>query len=191
VKRALPPLALLLAAVGAAAGCAPPGTAPPGDGDSNFGTPVPAVRTSSPPASPGGCPPSGARVTEGGGDAAMGLRVQGLTLENCGTRTIRLEGYPAVTAFDADGRAQDVEILHRAADIPMAPDTLDKPPTTITLSHGQKATTTLVWRGINESLAAPVTVTALELQPAGRITLDRTMDLGSTGRFAITAWQLG
>ena len=42
------------------------------------------------------CPPEGVRFEVGEGDAAMGLRVLGITLVNCGTRDYRLNGYPDV-----------------------------------------------------------------------------------------------
>ncbi|WP_443041958.1 DUF4232 domain-containing protein [Streptomyces sp. B21-106] len=54
------------------------------------------------PSEPGVCPPSGVRVTADDGDSAMGLRVVGLLLENCGTKDRTLDGYPRLSLLDDD-----------------------------------------------------------------------------------------
>lgn len=46
------------------------------------------------------CPPSGMRVTTDEGDAAMGLRVVGMRLINCGTGVVRTNGYPRLQLLD-------------------------------------------------------------------------------------------
>ncbi|WP_368396462.1 DUF4232 domain-containing protein [Streptomyces sclerotialus] len=54
------------------------------------------------PAEAGTCPPSGVRITADDGEAAMGLRVVGLRLENCGTRPYRLDGSPELALLDEE-----------------------------------------------------------------------------------------
>ncbi|MFD7166875.1 DUF4232 domain-containing protein [Streptomyces violascens] len=62
-------------------------------------TKVPAAEA--PPAS-GECPASGIRLTTDDGDAAMGLRVVGLHLQDCGKRDYSLDGYPLLELLDKD-----------------------------------------------------------------------------------------
>ncbi|GAA2153298.1 hypothetical protein GCM10009760_50870 [Kitasatospora kazusensis] len=64
-------------------------------------------------AAPGGpCPRSGIRVYTDAGDAAMGLRAVSLHLENCGTQTSRLDGYPRLQLLDERHQVVDtVQVL--------------------------------------------------------------------------------
>lgn len=65
----------------------------------------------------GPCPDSGMRLYADEGDAAMGLRAVGLHLVNCGTRPLRLHGYPKLTIQDEDHRPVDgVRILRDRSD---------------------------------------------------------------------------
>lgn len=74
------------------------------------------------PTEPGDCPSSGLRVSADDGDAAMGLRVVGLWLENCGTADHHIEGYPRLTLLGQDHEPVDgVEILQGAGDITSSP----------------------------------------------------------------------
>jgi hypothetical protein len=184
-------------------GCAQPGssgTVEAGDGVSDT---VPRVSSSPSPvgvvpsaAAAVTCPPEGVRVEPGTGDAASGLRVLGITLTNCGKRTYRIDGYPAVRSLDKDRTALDVQVLKGVAEIAGPIPEWNAPPQPVTLKPGQRATAVVAWRNTYDNLEhPPVDVTFLEVAPlAGRpaqvIAPDNGLDLGSTGRIGVSAWRL-
>ncbi|WP_369383897.1 DUF4232 domain-containing protein [Streptomyces sp. cg36] len=154
-------------------------------------TKVRRVPTAEAPAAQGPCPSSGVRVTSDDGDAAMGLRVLGLRLENCGTRPYEVNGYPALELLDADGRrAKGVEVRHGGAGIALVTG-FDAAPRPFTLQPGETASAGLMWRNTTTSGDAVnlpyVRVTA---RPgAAPVRLTPELDLGTTGRAGVSAWQ--
>ncbi|MFF1558890.1 DUF4232 domain-containing protein [Streptomyces sp. NPDC058279] len=152
---------------------------------------VRAVPAAEAPAPAGTCPPSGIRVTADDGDAAMGLRVVGLHLTYCGTGTYELDGYPALRLFDEHHKpVTGIEVLHGTAEISTGIGR-DAPPAPLTLHPGESASASLAWRnttGSGEAVNAPyVTVTAKPGAPA--VTVTPELDLGTTGRLGVGAWQ--
>ncbi|MEV6209401.1 DUF4232 domain-containing protein [Kitasatospora sp. NPDC051914] len=119
----------------------------------------------------GVCPPSGTRVYADEGDAAMGLRVVGLHLENCGAGTVELNGYPELQVIDEEHRpVGDVRIL-----------------------PGERAYAGLVWRNTVEVGTADL-VNAPYLRVRAKAGADPVMvipelDLGTTGRLGVGAWK--
>ncbi|BCJ49578.1 hypothetical protein Asp14428_10530 [Actinoplanes sp. NBRC 14428] len=184
-----PRLAVPLALGVLLAGCGPPpvsaGTQPP--------APVSPAPAPSAPAGRG-CPEEGVRVEVGQGDAASGLRVLGLSLVNCGSRAYRVKGYPGLRALGADRNALGVRVLHGAATIAGSGLPGDGPPGPVVLEPGERAGATLAWRNTYDDLREPpVTVRFLEVAPvAGRpvqvVEPEHGLDLGSTGRIAVSAW---
>lgn len=87
------------------------------------------VPASEAPAAPGTCPASGVRVSADKGDAAMGLRVVGLHLDNCGTRDYNVDGHPLLELLDDDLKHVDgVKILDGGGEItPVARTTSSSP----------------------------------------------------------------
>ncbi|MEV6124535.1 DUF4232 domain-containing protein [Streptomyces sp. NPDC052077] len=142
------------------------------------------------PAAAGDCPASGLRLTADDGDAAMGLRVVGLHLENCGSRPYALYGYPVVGLLDDALRpVGGVEILRGTGDIPMAGDS--EPPRPLTLPPGGAAAATLAWRNTTEA-GEPVTVPYVRVRPkegADPVIVAPNLDLGTTGRLGVSAWR--
>ncbi|MFI1172459.1 DUF4232 domain-containing protein [Streptomyces melanogenes] len=136
------------------------------------------------------CPPSGMRVTTDEGDAAMGLRVVGMRLINCGTGVIRTNGYPRLELLDERRRpVTGVRILDGTGAISTAggPDT---PPRPVTLRPGETASASLMWRNTTES-GAPmnipyVRVTVKPGSPTAIVTPE--LDLGTTGRLGVGPW---
>lgn len=103
------------------------------------------VPASEAPAAPGTCPASGIRVSADEGDAAMGLRVVGLHLDNCGTGAYSVEGYPLLELLDDDLEPVDgVEILDGSGEITTGAGP-DEQPGPVTLEPGESATT--AWSG--------------------------------------------
>ncbi|EDY42042.2 conserved hypothetical protein [Streptomyces sp. SPB074] len=139
----------------------------------------------------GGCPASGVRVRAGtGGEAAMGLRVVGLRLLNCGAREYAVEGYPALELLDED-RAPlgGVRMLRGSREITSAIEGAG-PPHRVVLRPGESARASLVWRNTTD-LGTPVTARYVRVRAKdGAVpeTLPEHIDLGTTGRLGVTPW---
>ncbi|KIF71083.1 lipoprotein [Streptomyces sp. AcH 505] len=150
-------------------------------------TKVPAAEA---PTEPGACPASGIRVSVDRGDAAMGLRVVGLHLDNCGTRTYTVEGYPLLQLLDEDRKPVDgVQILEGSAEISTGagPDT---PPGPVTLKPGEEATSALVWRNTTQ-MGTAVNVPYVRVRAkagADPVTVTPKLDLGTTGKLGVKPW---
>uniref|UniRef100_UPI00131CAB0F DUF4232 domain-containing protein n=1 Tax=Streptomyces sp. NRRL S-378 TaxID=1463904 RepID=UPI00131CAB0F len=164
-------------------------SAQPGTGGApNRGAPTPE------PSSAPACPEGGVRLVETGGDAAMGLRVEGFQLINCGTGAYVLEGYPQVGLRDGRNELLDVSVEHGSAGITTGVPDIDAAPQRVTLAPGQAAAWSVVWRNLVNDAAVPATtVPVLEIEPrpgAPRLWLRpaRPFDLGNTGRLGISAW---
>ncbi|WP_217142228.1 DUF4232 domain-containing protein [Streptomyces sp. AC627_RSS907] len=143
------------------------------------------------PAAAGSCPPSGLRLTADKGDAAMGLRVVGLHLENCGGRPYSLEGYPVLELLDGELEPVDgIDVLRGTDDIPMAGDG-DGLPRRVTLRPGESAVSGLAWRNTTQAGAA-VTVPYVRVRAesgSDPVMVAPDLDLGTTGRLGVRAWR--
>ncbi|MFH8801262.1 DUF4232 domain-containing protein [Streptomyces sp. NPDC017936] len=142
------------------------------------------------PSEAGTCPPSGIRVFADRGDAAMGLRVVGLHLENCGSRAYTVNGYPLLELLD-DAREPvgGVKILHGGGGIATGTGA-DEPPRPVTLEPGEEATATLVWRNTTE-FGDPVNVPHVRVRAkdgADPVTVTPHLDLGTTGKLGVGPW---
>ncbi|MER5864882.1 DUF4232 domain-containing protein [Kitasatospora sp. NPDC002040] len=141
---------------------------------------------------PGVCPPSGMRVSADRGDAAMGLRAVGLHLENCGTGTVELNGYPELQVVGQDHKPVDgVQILHGGSAISTGAGA-DDPPRPLALKPGERAYAGLVWRNTVElGQADPVNAPYLRVRAkagAAPVMVVPELDLGTTGRLGVGAW---
>jgi hypothetical protein len=149
------------------------------------------VRADEAPAAAGVCPPSGIRVTADQGDAAMGLRVVGLHLENCGTGDYTLDGYPHLELLDADREpVEGIQVLRGSGDITALPD-FDKAPGPVTLKPGQTAVSGLVWRNAT-GFGTRVDVPYVRIRAktgADPVTVTPHLDLGTTGKLGVRPWQ--
>ncbi|MGC9440204.1 DUF4232 domain-containing protein [Streptomyces sp. WG5] len=143
------------------------------------------------PAPAGSCPPSGLRLSADKGDAAMGLRVVGLHLENCGTRPHSLEGYPVLQLLDEGLEpVEGIEILRGTDDIPMAGEG-DEPPRPVTLQPGESAVSGLAWRNTTE-FGEAVTVPYVRVRAeagSAPVVVTPHLDLGTTGKLGVRAWE--
>ncbi|WP_411105507.1 DUF4232 domain-containing protein [Streptomyces sp. cmx-4-9] len=141
------------------------------------------------------CPEGGVRLAEGGGDAAMSLRVEGYELLNCGAVDYVLEGFPEVRLLDKARRPVEVAVGHGSAPITSQVPAVDAPAERVLLKPGQAASLTTVWRNlVTDSSVPAVEGWALEVTPkpgAPRLTLEltRPVDLGNTGRLGIGPWR--
>ncbi|MFI6055852.1 DUF4232 domain-containing protein [Streptomyces violascens] len=143
------------------------------------------------PAEPGTtCPASGIRVSADSGDAAMGLRIVGLHLENCGTRDYTVEGYPLLELLDGDLKpVRGIQILHGSGEITTGAGPDDKP-RPVTLKPGESAISRLVWRNTTES-GTPVNVPYVRVRAeagVNPVTVTPRLDLGTTGKLGVKPW---
>ncbi|MFD5465942.1 DUF4232 domain-containing protein [Kitasatospora sp. NPDC127059] len=140
----------------------------------------------------GPCPASGVRVSVDDGDAAMGLRVVGLHLRNCGTATVTVNGYPELQLLDLAHQPVDgVRILRGGAQIASGTGA-DEPPRAIALEPGEGARSSLVWRNTSEAGAgdpANAPYVRVRVAPgAAPVMVVPELDLGTTGRLGVGAW---
>jgi hypothetical protein len=139
----------------------------------------------------GPCPASGVHVYADRGDAAMGLRVVGLHLVNCGTGTYELNGYPGLELLDADHEKVDgVRILHGTGEISTAAGG-DGSPRPLVLRPGEAARTTLAWRNTTQAGDA-VNAPYARVRPkpgAAPVTVIPELDLGTTGKLGVGPWE--
>ncbi|MFF9811859.1 DUF4232 domain-containing protein [Streptomyces sp. NPDC014006] len=152
---------------------------------------VRSVPSAEAPSQSGPCPPSGVRVYADRGDAAMGLRVVGLHLENCGTGTYRLDGYPLLQLLDEDHKPLDtVRVLHGGDEIASGTGA-DGAPAPLALAPGQRAAAVMTWRnttGFGEAVNAPY-VRVRAKPGAEPITVTPELDLGTTGKLGVGPWK--
>lgn len=148
----------------------------------------------SPPATPGpaptltACPDSGAVVTTGMVDAAMGRRAVVVTLENCGTGPYKVNGYPGIEALDKDRDPLRLTITH---DHPYTDAGRDQGPKPLTLAPGQSVKSVLNWNNRVTSFdpvteGAYLVVTPKEGETPQ--TLPFRLDIGTSGELDVTAW---
>ena len=160
----------------------------------------PEVARSTTPTTPSSAEPScgtGLRFTEVSGDSAMGLRVRGIEVVNCGTRPLELNGRPQVRLLDERSQQLDVRILDGSGGIALV-EGFDTPPQPITLRPGERARSAFMWRNTNTSIAPPLVGRHIDIaavpggtwQPLGPLPPgdDFHVDLGSTGRMGVRAW---
>lgn len=149
------------------------------------------VPTAEAPNAGGPCPPTGLRLYADEGDAAMGLRVVGLHLRNCGTATVTLDGYPAVQPLDLDHKPLDgVRVLRGGSEIATGTGA-DDPPRKIALRPGEGARTTLVWRNTTDLVGEPQNAPYVRVRAtpdAAPVMVTPELDLGTTGRLGAGAW---
>lgn len=143
------------------------------------------------PAPAGTCPASGLRIFADDGDAAMGLRVVGLHLENCGSRPHSLEGYPALQLLDDELAPVDgIRIVPGGEGVALL-DGFDAPPRPVTLRPGESARAGLMWRNtteFGEAVTVPY-VRVRERAGADPVIVAPGLDLGTTGRLGVSAWR--
>lgn len=140
----------------------------------------------------GPCPASGIRLYAGEGDAATGLRVVPVHLENCGTGPLTLQGFPRVSLLDEDREPVDGVRTLRGGDGIASGTGVSADARPLTLAPGERAHAGLVWRNtVDSTLTDPVRapyarVRATPDTPPLVVLPD--VDLGTTGRLGVGAW---
>lgn len=176
----------LIVGFGLLAGCAAPGTLPAMA--ASISLPASATPTASTAPQPPSCDASGIVVRTAGRDAALGLRVLTVELENCGTDDVALHGYPTVRVLDSSCTPLDIDIVNGVTAIP------DPGPHDITVPPGGRAHFAAVWRNTVEDPSTPIPdaryldVRPTRDQPAHVVDPGSRIDLGTTGRLSLSAW---
>ncbi|GAA2117689.1 hypothetical protein GCM10009759_64360 [Kitasatospora saccharophila] len=173
--------------------------APSSSGPSGAARPAPGVKvvrvrsvpTAEAPSEGGACPASGVRVYADRGDAAMGLRVVGLHLENCGTGDLVLDGFPQVEVLDeAHAAVPGVRTLEGGSAIATGTGA-DAPASRFTVPPGGRARSSLVWRNTNDASSDPVNAPYARVRAtpgAAPVMVTPELDLGTTGKLGVGAW---
>jgi hypothetical protein len=174
----------------ALAACARPGTVVGTEASPAIVPPSPVPSTSA--GATTGCPAAGLAGNSSDTNGALGLRAMAIYLANCGNQPVTVEGYPVVRALDGDQRELDVEILNGTDPIAPLPN-FNGPPQRVTAAPGERLVFVVVWRGTVADVTPPVNVRYLDValspgQPQERVQPEGGLDLGTTGRFAVTYW---
>ncbi|MFI0508209.1 DUF4232 domain-containing protein [Streptomyces sp. WSLK1-5] len=139
----------------------------------------------------GSCPKSGVHLYADQGNAAMGLRVVGLHLVNCGTRPYRLDGRPKLELQNADHeRVNGVRILQGTEEISTGLGG-DGAPQPVVLQPGEAAVADLAWRNTTQAgdaVNAPY-VRVWAAPTADPVTVVPELDLGTTGQLGVGSWR--
>lgn len=120
----------------------------------------------------------------GGWNAATGHRAARIMLENTGTRTCTVQGYPDLDFESGDGWVMGITAVHGGSMM-----TEDSAAVPVTLAPGAEATADIGWRGT--AGADMVRVGTLLVAPyAGteRQELEADIDLAEPGFLTVTAW---
>lgn len=157
---------------------APPPATPVPTGEATGG-PIP-----TPP--PKVCPASGAQVTVGPVEAALGHRAVVLTVTNCRPATLTLDGYPEVAVLDYWRKPLGTTVAHDSSYM-----AIDPGPKPVRLRKGQTALAVVAWSNTVADGADPQTGQFLKV--AARTGESQAVwpvvtDLGTTGKLELTAW---
>lgn len=119
----------------------------------------------------------------------MGWRMLELRLENCGSRSFAVTGYPTILVLDAGRRAFPVTVERN----PRGLDGREQAAGEVRLQPGRSAILVLEWRNTVTD-GDPVDGSYLEVVPrAGDlphlVKPGYRMDLGTTGRLATGPWR--
>ncbi|WP_406197109.1 DUF4232 domain-containing protein [Kitasatospora sp. NBC_01560] len=161
------------------------GTTPPGL-TGGFGIGLPSAS-----ATPTPCSPEGVSLAAEEANAAMGLRVMGIRLTNCGSKPYALNGHPALRVLDGERAPLEISVQHGAAGIATL-DGFDAAPKRVTLQPQESAVFQLVWRNTATAGDRPsdngryLDVAPLPGRP--RLTVPADLDLGTTGKLGVSAW---
>ncbi|GHE97188.1 hypothetical protein GCM10018785_72240 [Streptomyces longispororuber] len=136
---------------------------------------------------------TGTLLEAGPVESAMGLRAMTVWLTHCGAGGYLLDGYPVLQVLGEDGTAYDVHSLKGTQAVTTAVE--DPGPHPVALRTGDSATVSVVWRNTyTDTTEDPVKGERLQVLPrpggpAGSIAPEGGIDIGSTGRIGVTAWQ--
>ncbi|TDX03090.1 uncharacterized protein DUF4232 [Kribbella sp. VKM Ac-2566] len=151
-------------------------------------TPTPTVGRRTPTPPPPTCPASGAMITVGPVEPALGHRAVVLKLTNCRTAPITVNGYPDVAVLNARRRTMNVTIEHGTSYMARDPG-----PTRIRLRKGESALAAVSWSStveVAEDKASGTYLAVARHRDERPVTWPVDTDLGTTAKVTLTAWCL-
>jgi hypothetical protein len=157
---------------------APPPATPVPTGEATGG-PIP-----TPP--PKVCPASGAQVSVGPVEAALGHRAVVLTVTNCRATALTLNGYPAVVVLDYWRKPLGTTVAHDSSYMAMDPG-----PQRLRLGKGQTAVSVVAWSNTVADGSDPQAGQFLKVAASkgdAQAVWPVMTDLGTTGKLEVTAW---
>jgi hypothetical protein len=148
-------------------------------------TPVPTGKATGgpiPTPPPKVCPASGAQVTVGPVEAALGHRAVVLTVTNCRPKTLTLNGYPEVAVLDYWRKPLGTAVTHDSSYMAIEP---------VRLAEGRTARAVVAWSNTVADGADPQAgqfLTVAARKGEAQAVWPVMTDLGTTGKLEVTAW---
>ncbi|WP_460649222.1 DUF4232 domain-containing protein [Kribbella endophytica] len=176
----------VLAAVLLVSGC---GTEVASKGAPPPATPVPTGKATGgpiPTPPPKVCPASGAQVSVGPVEAALGHRAVVLTVTNCRPKALTLKGYPAVVVLDYWRKPLGTAVAHDSSYM-----AIDPGPERLKLAKGQTAVSVVAWSNTVAAGSDPEAGQFLKVAASkgdAQAVWPVVTDLGTTGKLEVTAW---
>jgi hypothetical protein len=156
-------------------------------------TPPPVTATPAPILRPA-CRPPGVKIMISRADAASGLRVVTVWLENCGTRPYTVDGYPSLRILDRSGRPTPrIAVYQGLGNVTHVPD-YDGPTRRVTLRPHGRVTALIAWRDlvtrtdVNATFGDMFELAATPGDPVHRLTNGGRIDVGNTDKVAVSPW---
>jgi hypothetical protein len=143
-------------------------------------------RTPTPP--PRTCPTSGASISVGEVDAALGHRAVVIKLTNCRSGVITAHGYPEVAVLDTSRRTMKVTVTHGTSYM-----AIDPGPAKLRLRKGESALAAVSWSNTVEAGEDEAEGTYLSIARGARdkpVVWPVVTDIGTTAKITLTAWCL-
>jgi hypothetical protein len=154
-------------------------------GPTPFTTVHPAPTPPPPPPRPT-CPASGASITVGPVEAALGHRAVTVKLTNCRSTPITVNGYPDIAVLDADRRAMNVTITRGSSYM-----AIDPGPAKLRLGQGETALAAVSWSNTveaGEDKASGAYLAVARGKGEHAVVWPAETDLGTTAKLTLTAW---
>ncbi|MFD7157987.1 DUF4232 domain-containing protein [Kribbella sp. NPDC059898] len=132
------------------------------------------------------CPASGAMITVGPVDAALGHRAVAVKLTNCRKAPITLDGYPTVGVLNGRRQPMTVTVAHGTSYM-----AIDPGPARIRLDTGETALAAVAWSNTVEVAEDKASGSYLAVAPRRgerQVVWPVDTDLGTTARITLTAW---
>lgn len=132
------------------------------------------------------CPPSGASISVGPVEAALGHRAVVIKLTNCRSTPITVNGYPDVAVLNAKRRTMNMTITHGNSYL-----AIDPGPAKLPLRKGETALAVVSWSstvGAGKDNEAGTYLAVTGAATDHPIVWPVDTDLGTTAKLTQTAW---
>ena len=146
------------------------------------------VRAPTPTPPPPTCPASGASITVGPVEPALGHRAVVVKLTNCRSTPINLNGYPDVAVLNAHRRKMNLTVARGTSYM-----AIDPGPTRIRLRKGKSALAAVAWSStveVAEDKASGTYLAVARRSGDHPVIWPVSTDLGTTAKITLTAWCL-